>query len=318
MSQRTMHSMNPMEYAAGQKPWHPIAGSTQLPGASAPLAYQVKRFSGWIPVGFAVFFSASVAAEEPAMAVAQGMGHTTRSNLSDGGAAFTAPATVWLNGGFDVSVGARLGSGKSLLYQASAQDAQTGPVALGLQWMRHESDSTPTNKDLPGWKKPGESLENPTTTSIYGASLGGGGVHNLFSLAVGVRYYTRSAPVTGEESEVNAVVSVGGLVQDQLLLTLTAENLIPQNGFDGAPLGLGTGTRWQPADSFALAFDTFTDFESKDEGVAFSPMVGAEYVIGEIVPIRPKWRQRSGVCDRRPGCVQRHGGSELWGTARGR
>jgi len=228
------------------------------------------------------------------MASAQGMGDTTRSSGEDGGAVYTAPATVWLNGGFDVSAGARLGTGKSRVYQVSALDAQTGPVALGLSWFRHDADTSPGPDDLPGWKKPGESLENPTKTSVFAATLGGGGVHHLFSVAVGLRYYTRMGPVTGNESEVNAAFSIGGIVRDQLTLTLTAENLIPQDGFEGAPLGVGTGTRWQPTDDFGIAFDTFTDFESLEEGVGFTPMLGAEYAIAQVVPVRLGWT-RDGV-----------------------
>ena len=284
----------PEEYAVGQGPWHPQAGSTQLPGAPAPLAYWVKRISLLIPIALACGFSETASAQEAAMAVAQGMGSTTRANLGDGGAVFTAPATIWLSSAYEVSIGARIGTGESRLYQVSAQDAKTGPVALGVQWMRHHTDTSPSAGDLPGWKRPGDSLENPTVTSVFGASLGSGGVHHLFSLAAGARYYTRIAPVTGEEAELNAVVSVGGIVLDQLTLTMTAENLIPQDGFNGAPLSLGTGTHWQPTDSFSLALDTLADFESKEDKVAFSPMVGTEFVIAEVVPLRIGW-YRDGV-----------------------
>ena len=277
------------ECAAGLKPWHPQAGSTQLPGAPAPLAYQVKRISGLFPIVLAASFSNLSFASEPAMAVAQGMGHTTRSSSNDGGAAYTAPATIWLSSSFDVSGGARIGTGKSRLYQASAQDSQTGPVGLGVQWFRQDEDTTPSRAELPGWKRPGENFENPTSTSVFSAALGGGGVHHLFSIAAGLRYYTRTAPVTGTQSEINGVVSMGGIVQDQLTLTLTAENLIPQDGFDGAPLSLGTGTRWQPTERFALAFDSLSDFESKDEGIAFTSMAGMEYRVGEVVPVRLGW-----------------------------
>lgn len=223
------------------------------------------------------------------MAAAQGMGMTSRSSLEDGGAVYTAPATIWLNAGFDVSGGVRFGSSGGRLFQASALDAQTGPVGLGLQWYGHDEDLTPSKDDLPGWKKPGESFENPTQTSVFAASLATGGVHHLFSYSAGVRYYTREAPVTGEESELNAVVSIGAVLQDQLILTLTAENLIPQSGFDGAPLAVGTGTRWQPTESFAIAVDTLTDLESKDDGMVTSPMVGAEYRIRGVVPVRLGW-----------------------------
>jgi hypothetical protein len=247
-------------------------------------------------IALGALFSAPVLAGEPAMAVAQGMGHTTRSSLSDGGAAFTAPATVWLNGGFDVAGGARLGSGASRLYQVAAHDSKTGPVALGVQYLRQDEDLTPSKADLPGWKRPGESFANPTNTTVMGVSLGSGGVHHLFSLAAGVRYYTRQAPVTGSESEVNGVISMGGILQDQLVLTITGENLIPQDRFEGAPLALGTGTRWQPTDRFALALDTLTDFESLDDGVATTPMLGTEFYVHEVVPLRLGWT-RDGVTE---------------------
>jgi hypothetical protein len=119
-------------------------------------------------------------------------------------------------------------------------------------------------------------------------------VHHLFGLAAGLRYYTRTAPVTGDESELNAVVSVGVTVRDQLVLTLTGENLVPQSGYDGAPLGVGLGARWQPIDTFAVAVDALTDLESKDDGAAVSPMLGAEYRIQNTVPVRLGWG-RDGV-----------------------
>jgi hypothetical protein len=228
------------------------------------------------------------------MAVAQGMGGATRASLDDGGSVYTAPATIWLNGGFDVSGGARIGSDGSRLYQASALDAQTGPVGLGIQWLRLDSDSSPDPDELPGWKQPGQSLENPTSTTVYSAALAVGGVHHLVGFAAGLRYYSRTAPVTGDESELNAVVSMGVTVRDQLILTLTGENLVPQSGYDGAPLGVGIGARWQPTDTFAVALDTLTDLESKDDGAAVSPMLGAEYRIRDTVPVRVGWG-RDGV-----------------------
>jgi hypothetical protein len=225
------------------------------------------------------------------MAIAQGMGDTTRSSLDDGGGAYTAPATIWLNEGFDASAGARIGSGSSRLYQASALDSQTGPIGMGIQWFRHDQTSSPSSGDLPGWKKPGESFSNPTSTSVLSASLSTGGVHHLISYAAGLRYYMRTAPVTGESTEINGVLSVGFRVQEQLIVTLTGENIIPQSGFDGVPLGVGTGVRWQPVESFGLAVDTFTDLESDDSGAVVSPMVGAEYRIQGTVPIRVGWRR---------------------------
>jgi len=241
-----------------------------------------------------IFFSGSVRADEPAMAVALGMGGATRASLDDGGSVTTAPATIWLNGGFDVSGGARIGSDGSRLYQASALDAQTGPVGLGIQWLRLDSDSSPDSDELPGWKQPGQSLDNPTSTSVYSAALAVGGANNQRGFGLGLRYYSRTAPVTGDESELNAVLSVGMSLRDQLTLTLTGENVVPQSGYDGAPLGVGIGARWQPIDTFAIALDTLTDL---DAGAAVSPMVGAEYRIQGTVPVRLGWA-RDGVSEK--------------------
>lgn len=288
MTQR-FHKQALVECAAGQEPWHPQAGSTLLPGAPTPLAYSGLRIWTSLAIGLAAFFSTAATASDADMGAAQGMGHTSRSSLEDGGAAYTAPATLWLNAGFDVAGGAQISSSGGRLYQFSALDSQTGPVGLGVTWFRHDRDLTPSKDELPGWKKPGQSLDNPTQTQVFAASLGTGGVHHLFSYAVGFRYYMRSAPVTGDETELNAVASLGVVAQDQFVLTLTAVNLVPQTGFDGAPLSVGTGTRWQPTDSFALAVDTLTDLESREDGAVVSPMVGAEYRVQGVVPVRLGW-----------------------------
>jgi hypothetical protein len=220
------------------------------------------------------------------MAVAQGMGYATRANFRDGGGAYDAPSTMWLAGGFDVHVGGRLGVEQDRLFQISAQDAKTGPISVGLQWFRHDTDVRAHPEELPGWKKPNETFDNPMRASTFGASIGGGGVHHLFSGAMGVRYHTRRAPVSGDKSELNVVASVGVIVVDQLILTLTGDNLIPQDEIEGAPLGIGTGTRWQPIEAFGIEFDTFTDFESRSDKVVITPNFGLEYIIAEVVPVR--------------------------------
>lgn len=220
------------------------------------------------------------------MAVAQGMGNATRANFSDGGAAYTAPATMWLSGGFDVQLGGRLGTGRDRLYQISGQDAKTGPVALGLTWFRHDTDARANTNELPGWRKPDETFDNPMRASVFGAAIGGGGVHHLFGAALGFRYHTRRAPVTGDKHELNLSASIGGIVLDQFILTLTGENLIYQDEIDGAPFGIGTGSRWQATEFFGIEVDTFTDFQSVAKSVAFTPMIGAEYIVAQVVPVR--------------------------------
>lgn len=239
-----------------------------------------------LSIVLAVSFLGIAHAEEPAMGVAQGMGNATRANFLDGGAAYTAPATMWLGGRFDVHLGGRLGTESDRLFQVSGHDSKTGPLSLGLNWFRHDTDVKASPEELPGWRRPNQNFDNPMRASVFGASIGGGGVHHLLSGAIGFRYHTRRAPVSGDKSEMNIVASVGGIVVDQLILTLTGDNLIPQDEIDGAPMSIGTGVRWQPIEAFGVEIDTLTDFESVKNKVVMTPMFGAEYTIAQIVPIR--------------------------------
>ena len=83
------------------------------------------------------------------------------------------------------------------------------------------------------------------------------------------------------------------MIQDTVIFSVTAENVIPTGNPD-APLGLSTGTRWQVSRQLALAVDTETDFVSLDNKVAFTPMLGAEFRAGDVVPLRVGWK-RDGI-----------------------
>lgn len=54
-------------------------------------------------------------------------------------------------------------------------------------------------------------------------------------------------------------------------------------------MGVGTGTRWQPTDRFALAFDTVTDLSDLDGSMGFTPMLGGEFRVADVVPVRAGW-----------------------------
>ena len=141
---------------------------------------------------------------------------------------------------------------------------------------------------MPGWRRENQSFDNEVRSSVIGATIGGGGVHHIFGAAMGLRFYTRSTSLEENMHSFNLAPSVAGLVQDQLYLSLTVENPIPL-GFADSPLAVGTGTRWQPTDQFAMEFDTLTDFSSVEGEVRFTPMAGAEYRIQALVPVRAGW-----------------------------
>ncbi|MGB0640880.1 MAG: hypothetical protein ACPGTU_16185 [Myxococcota bacterium] len=234
-------------------------------------------------------------AVDSVMAVGQGMGFANRANPYDGGSVYSAPAMVWIDGRFDISGGARLGSDENRLFQAAAHDAQTSPIGMGVQWFRQTKDETPDPSELPGWRKENQRFGNEVVSSVLAATIGGGGVHHLFGAALGLRYFTRSSSLADKENSFNLAPSVAGFVQDQLYLSLTVENVIPL-GFADSPLSLGTGTRWQPTEQFAVEVDTVTDFSSVEGEVRVSEMAGMEFRVQGLIPLRVGWKN-DGVTD---------------------
>jgi hypothetical protein len=224
------------------------------------------------------------------MAMAAGMGNCVRSSPDDPNSVFAAPAMVWIGERFDIGVSGGLGSNSGRHMQAGAYDGQTSSLGLGVHWSMESSDVIPGNEELPGWRKKGETFDNHLQSTVLSASVGGGGVHHLFGAGVGLRYYTSTSTLEGAEQSFNIAPSIAGVVGKYWTLNLTIENPLPL-GYSGAPLAVGTGARWQPSSRFAVAVDTLTDLGSMAGEVRFTPMVGTEIRIQDVVPVRLGWTQ---------------------------
>ena len=236
-------------------------------------------------------------ASEPSTAVAQGMGNTVRANPWDPMTAYAAPGMTWIDGRFEIGVSGQYGSDRTNLWQVGAYDAQTTRVGFGLFWARESEEIKPKNAELPGWRQVGQEFNNYIRSSVLSATLAGGGIHHLFGAGLGVRYFYRSTKLGGTDHAVTLSPSVATVVQEELYLTLTVENAIPTGQLD-APLAVSTGTRWQPSNRFSISFDSVTDFTSVDGRVVFTPMVGTEIRVADVVPVRLGWF-RDGVEDKR-------------------
>ena len=79
---------------------------------------------------------------------------------------------------------------------------------------------------------------------------------------------------------------MGVIAADQLTLTLTTENIIPDSVH---PFAIGLGSRWHPTEMFSVAADLLSDLGSDSGNALFSPMVGTEYRIAALVPVRLGW-----------------------------
>lgn len=244
-------------------------------------------------IGLGVAHNFPAHGAKPGMAVAQGMGDTVRANPWDPMTGYASPGMVWIDGRFEIGGSGQYGNSGGSSWQVGAYDAQTSKVGFGLFWARDSRGVVPKNSELPGWREVDEEFDNHITSSVLAATIGGGGVHHLFGAGLGIRYFYRSTKLGGVEHAVTLSPSVATVLQEELYLTLTAENVIPTNQLD-SPLAIGTGTRWQPSNRFALAFDSQTDFTSVAGEVRFTPMVGAEVRIANVVPVRAGWT-RNGV-----------------------
>ena len=222
------------------------------------------------------------------MAMSTGMGNCVRSSPDDPNSVFAAPGMVWIGERFDLGFSGSLGSNSYRQLQASAYDGQTSSVGLGLHWSMETLDEIPSIDELPGWREKGETFDNHTQSTVLSASVGGGGVHHLFGVGMGLRYFTSTSTLEGTEQSFNIAPSIAGVVGRYWTLSLTIENPLPL-GYAGSPLAVGTGARWQPSSQFAVAVDSLTDLGSMPGEVRFSPMVGTEIRIQDVVPVRFGW-----------------------------
>jgi hypothetical protein len=234
--------------------------------------------------------NAEAGAMQPSMAMSTGMGNCVRSSPDDPNSVFAAPGMVWIGERFELGFGGGFGPNSSRELQAAAYDGQTSSVGLGLHWSMEATDEIPSNDELPGWREKGETFDNHIQSTVLSASVGGGGVHHLFGVGVGLRYYTSTSTLEGSDQSFNVAPSIAGVLGKYWTVSLTIENPLPLD-YAGAPLAVGTGARWQPTNRFAVAVDTLTDLGSMPGEVRFSPMVGTEVRIQDVVPVRLGWTQ---------------------------
>ncbi|MFT5681054.1 MAG: hypothetical protein ACI8RZ_001960, partial [Myxococcota bacterium] len=78
----------------------------------------------------------SAQAADPWMAPSMAAGGVTRANPTSMGAILTAPATLALTPRYEVAGGGRIGSSQVRRVEAAATDSSTGPLTLGLMYIR--------------------------------------------------------------------------------------------------------------------------------------------------------------------------------------
>ena len=193
----------------------------------------------WIALGVV---SNSLAAD-PWMAPSMAAGGTTRANPGAMGAILTAPATLALSPRYEMAAGGRLGTSKVRRVEAAAVDSSTGPLTLGLMYIREGASFEATPDQLPGWMTPDQDTINPYTDTTVGGGLAMSWLNRHLSAGIGGRFTRYESRFSAQSDNYAFNASLGGQVADQLFIAVTGENLYSTDSRD--QLAIGSGLRWQ-------------------------------------------------------------------------
>ena len=223
------------------------------------------------------------------MAPSMAVGGVTRANPTAMGAILTSPATLALTPRYEVAVGGRLGTSKVRRVEAAATDSSTGPLTLGLMYIREGASFEATPDELPGWLIPEQDTINPYTESTVGGGLAMSWLNRHLSAGLGGRF-TRYASRFSEQADTYALnASVAGQIDERVFIALTGENLYSSDSSDA--MKLGTGLRWQPPrrdSSGASAFGIEADLVSTlgEDPLLTDIHLGLEARPSPFVPLR--------------------------------
>lgn len=191
--------------------------------------------------GLGVLVNISLAAD-PLMPPAMAMGGATRANPSALGTIATSPATLALTPRYEVAAGGRLGTSQVRRFEVAATDSTTGPLTLGLQFIRENASFEATPDELPGWLVPGEDTLNPYNDSTLTGGLAMSWLNRSIAAGVTGNFQRYASRFAAESDTYGVGLSLAGHVQEQLFLSVTGENLYTTTN---DAMKFGSGIRYQ-------------------------------------------------------------------------
>ncbi|MEC7986053.1 MAG: hypothetical protein VX278_12895 [Myxococcota bacterium] len=121
-----------------------------------------------------------------------------------------------------------------------AADSTQGPVALGLVYQRESLQYGLDSSLLPGWKLPGEEVEQLSVHSLVGASMGISFLNRSLSLGVGGFYFGTASDLNVLTHAFELNLSMGAKFADQVILGVGLVDAL--DAVDGSSLEFGV--RW--------------------------------------------------------------------------
>ena len=186
---------------------------------------------------------------------------------------------------YSVEAAWRFGSEGEQTWQGAILDSMTGPVGLGLLFAYNRTIPTsPSASELPEWKIPGDETEVRRQRMSVGGAIGGALLNRKFTFGVN-GFYHRTASTYGASGDaVDFGAGLGLMLADHVHLGLSAENVLPHQSFDDAPLRVGGGLRWAPTSRSGIEVDALADLDAAG-GPALVLHAGGTLWIAEKVPL---------------------------------
>ncbi len=233
---------------------------------------------------FAIIFCLGADAWALDSAVATGFATAVRANPTEPSVLESAPATMALGDRYTVGITGGIASSDELGFRIEGMDSKTGSFALGISYVHDATEPETTNADLPGWRTPGEDPSiDPTRHTNFAVGGALGWADDRIAAGATVRRYSTKATYASDDTSWNVGLGVGSKLGEQVTLSLTGMNLVPD---DATPFTLALAGRVAPTEIASLEVDLVSDFTSDPDHPVYGVATGGEIFIHELVPIR--------------------------------
>ena len=217
-------------------------------------------------------------------AVATGFATAIRANPTEISVLEYAPATMALGDNYKVGITGGISQTDQLGFRAEGMDSKTSMFALGISYVSDTTNYETPDSQLPGWRAPDEDPStDPTRNTNLAVGAAMGWAEDLISAGVTVHRYSTKATYASDELVWNGGVGVGSKLGEQVTLSLTGMNVIPN---DATPFTIALAGRVAPSQLASLEVDLVSDFTSDPDKPVFGAAVGGEIFVHRIVPIR--------------------------------
>jgi hypothetical protein len=217
-------------------------------------------------------------------AVATGFATAVRANPTEASVLESAPATMALGAAYTVGLTGGIASKDEIGFRIEGMDSKTGKFSLGIAYVHDATNLETPNEDLPGWRTPSEDPStDPTKHTNFAVGGAMGWADDRIAAGATLRRYATKATYAIDDTTWNVGLGVGSKLGEQVTLSLTGMNLIPD---EATPFTMALAGRVAPTEIASVEVDLVSDFTSDPDRPVFGVAAGGEIYVHDIVPLR--------------------------------